>query len=212
MLISFYLTNKKDLQIQKSLNELVDIDLENLQNKLVQVNSLNGLDIQRDIENAIEDAKDMLASVIVDIEQFCFCQADNKKIRWLKNENYSNEKEFINFYNLNIEKYEIQDECQNVVTLEEFLKEIHGGVVKVEYTNLEYKGPIEWSSIFFIVILLASLIVSMRLERYYLLSGIMAPIGTISFGMPMLYENHPYRGIVIALLTFGLWMVVFAHL
>jgi hypothetical protein len=129
MSTNYYLINKKDKQIKLELEELIKTQLENLKRKLLEFNNKYDLDIEEEIVDVDLDWG------IFEIEEIHICKTNHQTLTWQVNEYWENERQFIEFYNKNKDSYEIQDDCTEIMTLEELLEEIHWEGQKVKYVD-----------------------------------------------------------------------------
>jgi len=139
--MNYYLINKKEQNIKKELDNLIEIELNKLKDKLLQFDKKHDLDTEEEIEDKIRNIEIELNYGIFKPEEIHICKTNYKLLTWQICENYTTEKDFIEFYNMdeNEDKYYIEDECSEVFTLEELMEKIHWEGQEVKYLMCEFR-------------------------------------------------------------------------
>jgi len=138
MSTNYYLINKRERNIKKELDKLFTTELGTLKNRLYGFNSKYDLDREEEIEEKIRNVENDLDWGIFEPEVIHICKTNHDTLTWQINEYFSNEEGFIDFYYKNKDKYYIEDECKEVLTLEELSDKIYWDGQKVKYLNCDF--------------------------------------------------------------------------
>jgi len=130
--------NLKDEQTKEELNDLIELQLQEFKDNLIAFGEDNDLsDFEEDVDEEINTISNGLEDKLFSPEEIHVCRTGSD-LAWQMNEYWTNEKEFIKFYNENNNKYVIEDEYGVVSTLEEFLKKIHWKGQRTKYLRDDF--------------------------------------------------------------------------
>jgi len=140
MSTNYYLVNRKELDIKKELNKLIVVELEILKNKLLEFNTKYDLDIEEGIDSKISITHNNLCYGIFEPEVIHICKTNAQTLTWQICDNYTTKDDFIDYYNMDgiKEKYEIQNEYDEVFTFEELMDKIHWEGQEIKYIMWEF--------------------------------------------------------------------------
>jgi hypothetical protein len=125
MSTNYYLINKKDVKIANQFNKLIAKQVEKLANKLLDFGEKNNLSyFPEDVADKMRTIQNELSYGLFSSEGIHICRTTGNTIMWNMNEYFSNEYEFVEFFENNKDKYEIQSEYKEVLILDEFINNV----------------------------------------------------------------------------------------
>ena len=126
MSTNFYLVNKRDKEINNSIDVIVKKKFKNLKSSLIQFSNENDLDLEDVIEDKLVSAYYVLDWGIYEIKNIHICRRLNSEIIWDVNDHFKDVKSFIDFYKKNSEIFDIESEYGEVFKVDDFLKMMEG--------------------------------------------------------------------------------------
>jgi len=141
MSTNYYLVNRREREIKEELDKIIEVGLDKLKDKLLQIDDNYHLNIEEEIEEKIRDANMDLNYGIYEPDIIHICKTNAQTLTWQICDNYTTEEDFIDYYNISgiKEKYEIQDEYDDVFTLEGLLDKIHWEGQEIKYLMWEFR-------------------------------------------------------------------------
>lgn len=138
MSTNYYLINKRERDMKKELDKLIEEGLRVFKNKLLQFDDNNYLNACEDIEDKIRNIKLDMGYGIFKPDEIHICKTNHDTLTWQRCDNWENEDQFIKYYEENKSIYEIQDDCSEVYSIEELLDEIHWDGQEVKYVSWDF--------------------------------------------------------------------------
>jgi len=133
MSTNYYLINKKDKNTRQSLNDLIELQLQEFRDNLLLFGEEHDLsDFEEDVDEEICTISYNLEDKLFTPEEIHICKTGNNLI-WQINKHWTNGGSFIEFYNKNNDKYVIEDEYGVVFSLEEFWEKVHWKGQEIKY-------------------------------------------------------------------------------
>ena len=130
MSTEFYLVNKRDKEINNSIDVIIKKNFQDLKRSLIQFNDENNLDLEDVIEDKLRSAYYVLDWGIYEIENIFICRRVTGKIVWYVNDYFKNVEEFKKFYKEKSETFDIESEYGEVFKLDDFLRMMKGYEIK----------------------------------------------------------------------------------
>ena len=138
MSTNYYLINKKDAEIKQSLDSLIESQLKEFKNKLLSFGQEHDLsDFEEDVEEKLADISNDLDCGLFEPEEIHICKTSDKLI-WQVNQCFEDIKSFKEFYKRNKDNYYIENEYEERLTFEEFIKKITWENQKIEYEDRDF--------------------------------------------------------------------------
>jgi len=137
MSTNYYLINKEDRDKLERLNKFILREMTNLQKTLIEFSDINELDTEEEIKDKLEECTSNLLNTLFNPEVIHICRTSNT-LTWQITEHFKNIEEFILFYRKNQDKYNIEDEYEDVYTLDELFKKINNAEGKVRYEHWDF--------------------------------------------------------------------------
>ena len=138
MSTNYYLINKKDAEIKQSLSGLIELQVQEFKDKLLSFGEKHGLsDFHEDVEEKFNTISNDLDYGLFEPEEIHICKTSDKLI-WQVNQCFEDIKSFKEFYKRNKDNYYIENEYEERLTLEEFIKKITWKNQKTEYEDRDF--------------------------------------------------------------------------
>lgn len=138
MSTNYYLVNIQHERIKLELDKLIDSQINKLRAKLLKFNDENELGIQ---DNILDRMKILTVNLryddIFEIEKIHICKTA-KSLTWQVDECFNDLDSFVKFYNGNKDKYYIENEYNENLSLNDFIMRITWDNQEIKYETREF--------------------------------------------------------------------------
>jgi hypothetical protein len=139
MSTNYYLINKKQKKVKEDLDVLIEKELGNMKMALLKFGEKENLSIEEEIEDKLRTILNTLEWGLFYPEEIHICKTTTDFLIWQTNEHYIDEDSFVKFFEENKDKYNIENEYEEIFSIDDFLKKISGWKnKKVKYVGEDF--------------------------------------------------------------------------